>query len=75
MRSPASWHPPGSATGITMDATMEETMDMHRTSTELQWYLRHEWERRLCRAEWTGDVPNERTSPARPRRGRGGEQP
>ena len=24
---------------------------MHRTSTELQWYLRHEWERRLRRAD------------------------
>ncbi len=49
-------------------------MDMHRTSTELQWYLRHEWERRLRRADWTGE-PTERTSPGRPRRGRGGEQP
>lgn len=57
-----------------MDATMEETMDMHRTSTELQWYLRHEWERRLRRADWSGE-PTERTSPGRPRRGRGGEQP
>ena len=25
---------------------------MHRSNAELQWYLRHEWERRLRRADW-----------------------
>ena len=36
---------------------------MHRSNAELQWYLRHEWERRLRRADWgTG-----RTVPVRPR--------
>jgi hypothetical protein len=41
---------------------------MHRTR-ELQWYLRHEWERRLRRADWSPEVPTERTAPTRPRLG------
>ena len=36
---------------------------MRRTNAELQWYLRHEWERRLRRADWD----NGRTGPTRPR--------
>lgn len=42
---------------------------MHRTNAELQWYLRHEWERRLRRADWGTEVAAERTAPSRPRRG------
>ena len=45
---------------------------MHRMNAEMEWYLRHEWERRLRRAEWGGDVPTERTAV---RRGRKREQP
>ena len=30
-------------------------MPCDRTNAELQWYLRHEWERRLRRAEWGTD--------------------
>ncbi|MFT3854806.1 MAG: hypothetical protein QM733_19020 [Ilumatobacteraceae bacterium] len=42
---------------------------MHRTNTELQWYLRHEWERRLRHAEWGRERAAERTAPSHPRGG------
>jgi len=38
---------------------------MNRANAELQWYLRHEWERRLRRADWGTDLPVERTRPRR----------
>lgn len=43
---------------------------MHRTNAELNWYLRHEWERRLRTADW-GAETTERPAPRRPRRRRG----
>ena len=41
---------------------------MHRSNAELQWYLRHEWERRLRRADW-GTGPH-RAGPSASRAGR-----
>ena len=41
---------------------------MHPANNELQWYLRHEWERRLRRSHWDGGVRPDRTAPGRPRR-------
>ena len=40
---------------------------MRRTNAELQWYLRHEWERRLARPEWAADLTTERTRVRRER--------
>ena len=41
---------------------------MPRSNAELQWYLRHEWERRLARPEWAADLTTGRTRVRRERR-------
>jgi hypothetical protein len=41
------------------------------STAELQWYLRHEWQRRLQRPEWSDERSTEVRPTRRSRRGRG----